>query len=219
MAKLTWDDTGKRLYETGVSKVVLYPQSEEGTYPKGVAWNGVTGITDSPSGAESNPLYADNIKYVDLISAEEYAATIEAYTYPDEFEACQGKKELAEGVTIGQQDRTAFGLSWRTVLGNDVKKNEYGYKLHLMYGGMAAPTEISYESINDSPDASAMSWEVSTTPVAVENAKPTAILVIDSTKIKPDKLQKIEEKLYGTASETAMLPLPDDIIQIINAVG
>ena len=219
MAKLTWGDTGKRLYETGVRKVVLYPQNEEGLYPKGVAWNGVTGITDSPSGAESNPLYADDIKYVDLISAEEYGATIEAYTYPDEFAACQGEKELATGVTIGQQDRSAFGLSWRTVLGNDVKKNEYGYKLHLMYGGTAAPTEKGYESINDSPDALTMSWEVSTTPVAVENAKPTAILTIDSTKIDSTKLAKIEEKLYGTASEAAMLPLPDEIIQIMNAAG
>lgn len=219
MAKLTWDDTGKRLYETGVSKTVLYPQSEEGIYPKGVAWNGVTSITDSPSGAESNPLYADDIKYVDLISAEEYSATIEAYTYPDEFEPCQGKKELATGVTIGQQDRTPFGLSWRTVLGNDVKKNEYGYKIHILYGGMAAPTEEAHESINDSPDGSTFSWDVSTTPVSVPDGKPTAKIIINSTKVDKKKLQKLEEILYGTDSDPARLPLPEEIATIMNAVG
>lgn len=219
MARLTWDDTGKKLYETGVDRCVLYNQDETGAYPKGVPWNGITGITNSPSGAESNPLYADNIKYVDLISTEEYAATIEAYTYPDEFAICQGEKELAKGVNMGQQDRKAFGLCWRTVLGNDVKKNEYGYKLHIFYGGMAAPTEQGYESINDSPDAITMSWEVSTTPVAVTGGKPTAKLTIDSTKIDAAKLKKIEDTLYGTASEEARLPLPDEIASIINAAG
>mgnify|MGYP000000764142 FL=1 len=216
--RLTWDDTGKRFYETGVKQTVLYPQDESGAYPKGVAWNGVTAITESPSGAESNPLYADDIKYLDLISAEEYGATIEAYTYPEEFGACQGEKELVKGVSIGQQDRSAFGLSWRTVLGNDVKKDAYGYKLHLMYGGMAAPSEKGYESINDSPDAITMSWEVTTTPVSVTGGKPTAIITIDSTKTDAAKLKALEDVLYGE-SAVARLPLPDEVATIMNAAG
>lgn len=216
--RLTWDDTGKRFYETGVKQTVLYPQDESGNYPKGVAWNGVTAITESPSGAESNPLYADDIKYLDLISAEEYGATIEAYTYPEEFGACQGEKELLKGVSIGQQDRSAFGLSWRTVLGNDVKKDAYGYKLHLMYGGMAAPSEKGYESINDSPDAITMSWEVTTTPVTVTGGKPTAIITIDSTKTDSAKLKALEDVLYGEKA-AARLPLPDEVAQIMNAAG
>ena len=216
--RLTWDDTGKRFYETGVKQTVLYPQDESGVYPKGVAWNGVTAITESPSGAESNPLYADDIKYLDLISAEEYGATIEAYTYPEEFGACQGEKELVKGVSIGQQDRSAFGLSWRTVLGNDVKKDAYGYKLHLMYGGMAAPSEKGYESINDSPDAITMSWEVTTTPVSVTGGKPTAIITIDSTKTDAGKLKALEDVLYGE-SAVARLPLPDEVAEIMKAAG
>lgn len=216
--RLTWDDTGKRFYETGVKQTVLYSQDESGAYPKGVAWNGVTAITESPSGAESNPLYADDIKYLDLISAEEYGATIEAYTYPEEFGACQGEKEIVKGVSIGQQDRSAFGLSWRTVLGNDVKKDAYGYKLHLMYGGMAAPSEKGYESINDSPDAITMSWEVTTTPVSVTGGKPTAIITIDSTKTDATKLKALEDVLYGE-SAAARLPLPDEVATIMNAAG
>ncbi len=216
--RLTWDDTGKRFYETGVKQTVLYPQDESGAYPTGVAWIGVTAITESPSGAESNPLYADDIKYLDLISAEEYGATIEAYTYPEEFGACQGEKELVKGVSIGQQDRSAFGLSWRTVLGNDVKKDAYGYKLHLMYGGMAAPSEKGYESINDSPDAITMSWEVTTTPVSVTGGKPTAIITIDSTKTDAGKLKALEDVLYGE-SAVARLPLPDEVAEIMNAAG
>lgn len=215
MAKLIWDNIGERLYETGVDKVVLFLKDENNQYSKGVAWNGVSKITDSPSGAESNPLYADNIKYVDLISAEEYTNTIEAYTYPDEFEPCQGIKEISNGVSIGQQDRTAFGLVWRTVLGNASQKNAYGYKIHIMYNGIAAPTETPYESINDSPDALTMSWEVSTTPVNIPNIKPSATIVIDSTKADPYKLSKLENILYGTETEDSRLPFPDEIIDIM----
>lgn len=219
MSRLTWDNTGERYYETGVRQGVLYPQDDAGIYPKGVAWNGLTAITESPSGAESNPLYADDIKYLDLTSAEEYGATIEAYTYPDEFGPCQGEKELVDGVSIGQQDRSAFGLSWRTVLGNDTKNDAYGYKLHLMYNGKAAPSEKGYESINDSPDAITMSWEVTTTPINVTGEKPTAILTINSTKTDAKKLKALEDILYGTAEKEPRLPLPDEVIEIMKAAG
>ena len=215
MAKLVWDESGKRLYETGVEKGVLYVQGENGTYEKGVAWNGLTAVTESPSGAEPTALYADDIKYLELFSAEEFGATIEAYTYPEEFEACDGSASLGEGVTIGQQDRKAFGLCYRTIVGNDVKGNENGYKLHLIYGAKAKPSEKAYATVNDSPEAVTFSWEVTTTPVNVAGFKPTASVTIDSTKIKPEKLKLIEDKLYGTASEEATLPLPDEIKQII----
>ena len=215
MAKLVWDESGKRLYETGVEKGVLYVQGENGQYQKGVAWNGLTAVTESPSGAEPTALYADDIKYLELFSAEEFGATIEAYTYPAEFEACDGSASLGEGVTIGQQDRKAFGLCYRTVVGNDVKGNEHGYKLHLVYGAKAKPSEKAYATVNDSPEAVTFSWEVTTTPVNVAGFKPTASVTIDSTKIQPEKLKLIEDKLYGTASEEASLPLPDEIKQII----
>ena len=215
MAKLVWDESGKRLYETGVEKGVLYVQGENGQYQNGVAWNGLTAVTESPSGAEPTALYADDIKYLELFSAEEFGATIEAYTYPEEFEACDGSASLGTGVTIGQQDRKAFGLCYRTIVGNDVKGNENGYKLHLIYGAKAKPSEKAYATVNDSPEAVTFSWEVTTTPVNVAGLKPTASVTIDSTKIQPEKLKLIEDKLYGTASEEATLPLPDEIKQII----
>ena len=215
MAKLVWDESGKRLYETGVEKGVLYVQGENGQYENGVAWNGLTAVTESPSGAEPTALYADDIKYLELFSAEEFGATIEAYTYPEEFEACDGSASLGTGVTIGQQDRKAFGLCYRTIVGNDVKGNENGYKLHLIYGAKAKPSEKAYATVNDSPEAVTFSWEVTTTPVNVAGFKPTASVTIDSTKVTPEKLKLIEDKLYGTASEEATLPLPDEIKQII----
>lgn len=223
MAKnIVWDDLGERFYETGVDRGVLYPQAA-GEYPIGVAWNGLTAVTESPSGAEPTPLYADNIKYLNLMSVEEFGATIEAYTYPDEFEKCDGSSELTPGVTIGQQDRNSFGLSYRTVVGNDVDGNEHGYKLHLIYGAKAAPSDKGYATINDSPDAITFSWAVTTTPVNVEGHKPTASLVIDSTKVGIDKMEVIETILYGTAAGTdgepvaveGRLPLPDEVLTII----
>lgn len=218
MAKIVWDESGKRLYETGVKNGVLYIQDETGAYNKGVAWNGLTAVTESPSGAEATPLYADDIKYLELFSAEEFGATIEAYTYPEEFEACDGSASLGTGVTIGQQDRKTFGLCYRTVLGNDVKSNEYGYKLHLIYGAKAAPSEKGYQTINDSPEAITFSWEVTTTPVNVAGFKPTASVTIDSTKIDPEKLKKIEDMLYGEGATDAKLPLPDELKTILASV-
>ena len=215
MAKIVWDESGKRTYETGVRNGVLYLQNESGVYDKGVAWNGLTAVTESPSGAEPTALYADDIKYLELFSAEEFGATIEAYTYPAEFEKCDGSASLGTGVTIGQQDRATFGLCYRTVLGNDVKGSEFGYKLHLIYGAKAKPSEKGYQTINDSPEAITFSWEVSTTPVNVAGFKPTACVTIDSTKIAPDKLTQIEALLYGGASQEAKLPLPDEIAQIV----
>lgn len=217
MAKIVWDESGKRLYETGVKNGVLYLQDENGAYNNGVAWNGLTAVTESPSGAEATPLYADDIKYLELFSAEEFGATIEAYTYPEEFEACDGSASLGTGVTIGQQDRKTFGLCYRTVLGNDVKSNEYGYKLHLIYGAKAAPSEKGYQTINDSPEAITFSWEVTTTPVNVAGFKPTASITIDSTKIDAEKLKKIEDMLYGDGTSEAKLPLPDEIKAILAA--
>lgn len=208
---LTWDETGKRYYETGVRKGVLYVQDKSGTYPKGVAWNGLTAVTESPSGADSNPLYADDIKYLDLRSAEEFGATVEAYTYPDEFAECDGTAELADGVTIGQQARKSFGLCYRTVLGNDIANDAYGYKLHLIYGATAAPSEKGYQTVNDSPEAITFSWELTTTPVNVTGMKPTALITIDSTKADPTKLAALEAILYGSGEAEARLPLPDEV--------
>ena len=219
MAKLVWDATGERKYETGVRNGVLYVMAEGGTYPKGVAWNGLTAVTESPSGAEATALYADDTKYLNLISAEEFGATIEAYMYPDEFAECDGSATLAAGVTIGQQPRKTFGMSYRTVYGNDVDNESYGYKLHLIYGAVAAPSEKAYATINDSPEAITFSWEVKTTPVNVPGHKPTASLTIDSTKVDKAKLTKIEEILYGKDEVEARLPLPDEIIQIMQAAG
>lgn len=222
--KLVWDKTGEHYYETGVKNGVLYPMSASGTYPKGVAWNGLTAITESPSGAEATALYADDIKYLNLMSNEEFGATVEAYTYPDEFAECDGSASLTEGVYIGQQARKTFGLCYRTTLGNDSKGNDYGYKLHIIYGAMASPSEKAYSTINDSPDAITFSWELSTTPVAVANFKPTASLTIDSTKVDPQKLATLEEILYGkdgsgedhsTGAVDPRLPLPDEIANIM----
>lgn len=222
--KLVWDKTGEHYYETGVKNGVLYPMSASGTYPKGVAWNGLTAITESPSGAEATALYADDIKYLNLMSNEEFGATVEAYTYPDEFAECDGSASLAEGVYIGQQARKTFGLCYRTTLGNDAKGNDYGYKLHIIYGAMASPSEKAYSTINDSPDAITFSWELSTTPVAVANFKPTASLTIDSTKVDPQKLASLEEILYGkdgTGEDNSVgavdprLPLPDEIANLM----
>ena len=215
MAKIVWDESGKRTYETGVRKGVLYLQDTQGAYTKGVAWNGLTAVTESPSGAEPTALYADDIKYLELFSAEEFGATIEAYTYPAEFEKCDGSASLGTGVTIGQQDRATFGLCYRTVLGNDVKGSEFGYKLHLIYGAKAKPSEKGYQTINDSPEAITFSWEISTTPVNVAGFKPTACVTIDSTKIDADKLTQIETLLYGGDSTEAKLPLPDEIAGIL----
>jgi hypothetical protein len=224
MSKLKWDQTGERLYETGVRMGVLYPIQTGGVYSKGVAWNGLTAVTESPSGAEASPLYADDIKYLNLISNEEFGATIEAYTYPDEFAECDGSASIATGVYIGQQARKTFGLCYRTVLGNDVDSNDYGYKLHLIYGAMAAPSEKGYSTINDSPEAITFSWEVTTTPVNVTGFKPTASLTIDSTKADPTKLAALEDILYGKdgAGDTQTgteprLPLPDEIAQLLTA--
>ena len=214
MSKLVWDETGKRFYETGVNKGVLYPQAAEGTYPKGVAWNGLTAVTESPSGAEATPLYADNIKYLNLMSAEEFGATVEAYTYPDEFAACNGEVELATGVTIGQQKRTAFGMAYQTKIGNDVD-SEAGYKIHLIYGALAAPSEKAYATVNDSPEAITFSWELTTTPVEIEGFKPTASLVIDSTKVNAEKLAALEAILYGTEEAEARLPLPNEVLEMV----
>lgn len=214
MSKLVWDQTGERLYETGVKMGVLYVQ-EAGAYPKGVAWNGLTAVTESPSGAEATPMYADDIKYLNLLSTEEFAATIEAYTYPDEFAACDGSAAIVEGVYIGQQARKTFGLCYRTTLGNDTEMNDHGYKLHIIYGGLAAPSEKAYATINDSPEAITFSWEVSTTPVNVTGYKPTASLTIDSTKVNAEKLAALEAILYGSESEEARLPLPDEIMELM----
>ena len=217
MAKLVWDEVGKRTYETGVDKGVLYVQDDEGAYGKGVAWNGLTAVNESPSGAEPTALYADNTKYLELTSKEEYGATIEAYTYPDEFEACDGSAEVGTGVVIGQQSRKVFGLCYRTVKGNDVKNNDYGYKIHLVYGCKAKPAQKNYQTINDSPEAITFSWEVSTTPVEVEGFKPTATVTIDSTKVTAEKLKSIEEALYGTESVEPKLLLPNEIVAIVKA--
>ena len=215
MAKLAWDNIGERLYETGVKQGVLYPISNTGVYDKGVAWNGLTAVTESPSGAEATPLYADDIKYLNLMSNEEFGGTIEAYMYPDEFMECDGSASLVTGVSIGQQPRKTFGLCYRTTLGNDVASNDYGYKLHLVYGALASPSEKAYATINDSPEAITFSWEFSTTPVNVTGHKPTASLTIDSTKVDAEKLAALEAILYGSESEEPRLPLPDEIATIV----
>ena len=220
---LEWDKTGEHVYETGVDRGVLYVMDANGAYPQGVAWNGLTSISESPSGAEANAIYADNIKYLNLFSAEEFGATIEAYTYPDEFALCDGSAALLTGVMIGQQPRKTFGLCYRTVVGNDVAGESYGYKIHIIYGAMASPSEKAYQTINDSPEAITFSWELNTTPVNVAGHKPTATLVIDSTKTTEGKMTAIEQVLYGTPASgsteavAARLPLPDEIATIMNA--
>lgn len=216
MSKIIWDQEGKRFYENGVNQGVLYVK-DGAVYKNGVPWNGLIGVSESPSGAEPTPIYADNIKYLNLISTEEFGATIEAYTYPEEFEQCDGTATLANGVTIGQQNRKTFGLCYRTTLGNDTDGDSHGYKIHIIYGALAAPSEKGYQTINDSPEAITFSWEVTTTPVEVTGSKPTASLVINSTKIAADKLTMLENILYGTADADPRLPLPDEIRTIVGA--
>ena len=215
MAKLVFDAVGSRFFETGVKNGVLFVQGVNGEYENGVVWNGLTAVTESPSGAEATPLYADDMKYVVLYSTEEFGATIEAYTYPEEFEQCDGSAQLGEGVTIGQQQRKSFGLVYKTVIGNDVQGQDLGYKIHIIYGAKAAPSEKAFATINDSPEAVTFSWEVSTVPVPVEGHKPTSTLVIDSTKVDAEKLAAIEAKLFGSESEESTLPLPDEIAQML----
>lgn len=226
LTPITWDDTGKRFYETGVDHGVLYVYDFDASkYQNGVAWNGLTAVTESPSGAEATALWADNIKYLNLMSAEEFGGTIEAYTYPDEFMACDGFTELGDpgsGIVVGQQDRKTFGMSYRTVLGNDTESNSYGYKLHLLYGCLASPSEKAYATISDSPEAITFSWEFTTTAINVPGMKATACLTIDSTKVDPTALQKIEDALYGTnvsttnTAESPYLPTPEEIIEMIS---
>lgn len=213
MSKIVWDAAGERKFETGVDHGVLYPL-QTGGYTKGVAWNGLTAVNQTPSGAEANPQYADNIKYLNLISAEDFGATIEAFTYPDEFALCDGSAEPSPGVMIGQQTRKKFGMCYRTLLGNDKAGQEHGYKLHLIYGATASPSERAYNTINDSPEAITFSWEVTTEPVEVPGYKPTALLEIDSTKADATKLAALEEILYGTEDVEARLPLPEEIIEM-----
>ena len=214
MVAITWDKTGERTYETGVDHGVLYLTNQAGEYSNGVAWNGLTAVTESPSGAEPTPLYADNMKYLNLISAEEFGATIEAFTYPEEFALCDGTAEPAPGILVGQQDRKTFGMAYRTLLGNDLAGNGYGYKLHLNYGALAAPSEKAYATVNDSPEAITFSWEISTTAVEVPGFKPSAQLTIDSTKVDPIQLALLEGILYGTDTLTPRLPLPTEIIEM-----
>ena len=218
MSKLIWDASGERFYETGVKYGVLYPQVGA-AYPKGVVWNGLTAVTESPSGAETTPLYADDTKYLELMSNEDFGGTIEAYMYPDEFKACNGEAELTAGVTIGQQSRQGFGFCYRTVIGNDTDKDKHGYKLHLVYGAMASVSERAYSTINDSPEAITFSWEFTTTPVNVTGHKPTSILTIESTKVDAVKLAALEAALYGTDDDEAYLPLPDEVLTILGGAA
>lgn len=218
MAKLVWDDTGKKIFETGVDRGVVYPMGESGTYDSGEAWNGLTGVDESPSGAEATKLWANNGQYGELRSEEEFGFTINAYTYPDSFGECNGEKEMVPGVSVAQQTRKKFGFSYRSLLGNDVKGTDFGYLLHLVYGATANPSEKSRQTVNDSPEAQTMSWECTTTPVAVPDMKPTAHIIINSTKVNPTKLAELEKKLYGDESAgTATLPLPAEVKTLLAA--
>lgn len=219
MAKLQWDEVGKRFYETGVDRGVLYIPNEQGKYIKGVAWNGLTAVNQQPEGGEDNPQYADNIEYLNLTSAEKFKATIEAFTYPVEFEECDGTRAVATGVIVGQQTRKPFGFSYRTLIGNDTQGTEHGYKIHLIYGAKASPTEKSYSTVNDSPEAITFSWSVSASAVPVPGFKPTAILTIDSREISEEGLAAIEGALYGDNSKEPNLPLPEDIFKMLQATG
>lgn len=215
MAKLVFNNVGERLFETGVKNGVLYVMGDDGTYENGVVWNGLTAVTESPSGAETTPLYADDVKYVVIYAAEEFGATVEAYTYPEEFEECDGSASIFEGITIGQQTRKSFGMCYKTSVGNDVQGQDFGYKIHIIYGAKAAPSEKSYSTINDSPEAVTFSWELSTVPVPVEGFNPTATMVIDSTRVPAEKMALIEDKLYGTESTEATLPLPGELLALL----
>lgn len=222
MSKLQWDKVGERFYETGVDRGVLFPM-DKGTYPKGVAWSGLTAINENPSGGEANPFYADNIKYLNIMAAEDFGFNIEAYTYPDEWEACDGSIELAPGVTAGQQTRKVFGLAYRTLIGNDTEGQDHGYKLHLVYGAQASPSQRNHGTVNESPEPTAMSWDATTTPVEIPGSKPAAHLVINSTKTTPEKLAALEEILYGKDATTegandgvvARLPMPAEVIKLL----
>lgn len=218
MSKIVWDAVGEHIFETGVRNGVLYLKDETGAYNTGVAWNGLTSVSESPEGAEPTDLYADDVKYLTLMSAENFKATIEAYTYPVEFEECDGSASIANGVVIGQQARKPFGLCYRTSIGNDTDGNEHGYKLHIVYGCLASPSEKQYSTINDSPEAITFSWEVNTTPVNVTGKKPTATLIIDSTKVDKSKLTALEAILYGSESTEPRLPLPDEIATLMTTV-
>lgn len=215
MSVITWDGIGERIYETGVKNGVLYPIDSNGEYPLGIAWNGLSSVSESPSGAEATPIYADDMKYLNLFSAEDFGATVEAYTYPDEFAECDGSAQLADGVMIGQQSRKAFGMVYKTTLGNDVDGDSHGYKLHLIYNAKASPSEKSYQTINDSPEAISFSWELTTTPIPVTGHKATALIVIDSTKADPTCLAALEDALFGTSSADPYLPLPDEVKTIM----
>lgn len=219
MPRLEWDKVGERLYETGVDQGVLYVQDETGAYPEGVAWSGLRSVSESPSGAEPSPLYADNIKYLNLLSNEEFAATIGAYYSPEEFDACDGTATLTKGVTVGQQKRKTFGLCYRTKIGNDIDGDDHGYKIKIIYGALAKPSQKEYQTVNNDPSAIELSWEVSTTPVKVTGMKPTATLEIDSTKIEPAKLKALEDVLYGTSENKARLPLPDEIKTLVGVAA
>lgn len=215
MAKLVFDELGKRFYETGVSNAVLFPQADDGTYPKGVAWNGITAANESPSGAESNDQYADNMVYLSLTGAEKFEGTIEAFSSPAEFDECDGMKELSKGLTVHQQTRKPFGFAYKSILGNDIKGNDYGYKLHIWYGCKAAPSERSHSTVNDSPEPQNPSWSISSTPVAVPGAKPSSVLTFNSTTTPADKLKTIEDILYGTEAADARLPLPTELLELL----
>ena len=215
MAKLKFDELGKRFYETGVSNAVLFPQADDGTYPKGVAWNGITAANESPSGAESNDQYADNMVYLSLTGAEKFEGTIEAFSSPAEFDECDGMKEISKGLTVSQQTRKPFGFAYKSILGNDIKGNDYGYKLHIWYGCKAAPSERSHSTVNDSPEPQNPSWSISSTPVAVPGAKPSSVLTFNSTTTPADKLKKIEDILYGTDTTDARLPLPAELLDLL----
>ena len=231
MSRLVWDKIGERFFETGLQQGVLYPQTKGGAYGKGVAWNGLISVTESPSGAEATPLYADNIKYLNLISNEDFGASIEAYTYPAEFEQCDGSATIADGVKIGQQPRKAFGLVYKTFIGNDTEGNDNGYKLHIIYGAMATPSEKSYQTINDSPEAITFSWDLTTTPVEIPGFKPSAIVTIDSRSVPAEKLKDVEDALFGTDAATEpdttpatepRLLMPNELVTIVgltNAAG
>lgn len=227
MAKLEWDLIGNRFYETGLDRGVLYVRDSSGTYPLGVPWNGLISVSENPSGADPNPQYADNVKYLNLVSREEFGATIEAFTYPNAFAECDGSKEVKTGVMFGQQPRKIFGLSYRTLIGNDSKGEDYGYKIHLIYGALATPSEKGYNTVNETPEAMTFSWEITTTPVDVEDFKPTAMLVIETTLTNGDQIAALEQALYGVdasaepvvAEVIPHLPLPDEVIEIMAAEG